>query len=82
MCKKTQVVVKLFATYQIGRFKEEARICPAQTDVGDVIKALDINLEISGKGVGVVLVNGLHAPLDQLLAEGDVLSIFPLVGGG
>jgi molybdopterin converting factor small subunit len=32
--------------------------------------------------LGVVMVNGRHAPLEQELQDGDNLALFPLVGGG
>jgi len=46
--------------------------------VGDVLAAQSIPLD----DLFTVLVNGRHATLDQVLHEGDVLSVFPAVGGG
>jgi molybdopterin converting factor small subunit len=40
------------------------------------------SLTIPEPEIGIVLVNGRHAPLAQTLNEGDTLSLFPLVGGG
>jgi molybdopterin converting factor small subunit len=46
--------------------------------VDDVLAALPIPQE----DFFTVLVNGRHATHDQVLHEGDVLSVFPAVGGG
>lgn len=73
-----QVKVKLFATFRKGRFKEEVFDYPEGTRVRDVIDMLKIPL----KELGIIFINGKDAPLDAELKEGDVLSIFPLVGGG
>lgn len=72
------VTVKLFATFRVGRFKVEERDYPAGTTSGQVVA--DIGLQESE--LGIVLVNSRHVALTQELKEGDVLSLFPLVGGG
>jgi len=46
--------------------------------VGNVLVAQSIPAE----DLFTVLVNGRHATHDQVLHEGDVLSVFPAVGGG
>ena len=46
--------------------------------MGAIVNELAIPVE----EVGVILINGRHASLDQTVAEGDTLSLFPLVGGG
>jgi molybdopterin converting factor small subunit len=48
------------------------------TPVGDVLDGLPIP---PGE-VYTFFVNGRHAERDQPLEEGDVLAIFPAVGGG
>jgi molybdopterin converting factor small subunit len=32
--------------------------------------------------IGVIMVNGRHFNEDHILQEGDILSLFPKVGGG
>jgi molybdopterin converting factor small subunit len=32
--------------------------------------------------VGILLLNAVHADFGQSLTDGDILAIFPLVGGG
>ena len=39
-------------------------------------------LNISEKEVYIILVNGVNKGLDQYLADGDHVSLFPPVGGG
>jgi sulfur-carrier protein len=73
-----RITVKLFATFQKGRFVIEERDYPAATRVGEVIAGLDIPED----ALGVVMVNHRHVKLDRELTEGETLAIFPLVGGG
>jgi sulfur-carrier protein len=73
-----KITVKLFATFRVGRFKEE------QTDyaMGTTARQVVADLGLEREKVGMVLVNGRHADLDQPMGEGDSLSLFPLLGGG
>jgi molybdopterin synthase sulfur carrier subunit len=73
-----QITVKLFATFRVGRFKAEDRNYPEGTDCRHIVADVGLKEE----ELGIVLVNGRHAPLEQKLLEGDSLSLFPLVGGG
>ncbi len=73
-----KVTVKLFASFQAGRFKIEVREYPDQTQIGTVVRELNIPEE----EVGILLLNAVHAKMEQPLSEGDLLAIFPLVGGG
>ena len=72
------VTVKLFASFQTGRFNQEVREYPDQTLIGSVIKELNIPEE----EVGILLLNAVHVNPKQPLSDGDLLAIFPLVGGG
>lgn len=73
-----QVTVKLFATFRIGRFKQGQRDCADGASCREV--ATDIGL--AREEIGLVLINGRHGNLEQTLQEGDVLALFPLLGGG
>ncbi|MDD3620209.1 MAG: MoaD/ThiS family protein [Desulfobulbaceae bacterium] len=73
-----QVTVRLFAGFRIGRFKEETR----QYDAPVTVKQIVTELGIPEAEVGIIFINGRNASIDQALAEGDALSLFPLVGGG
>mgnify|MGYP000039618488 CR=1 FL=1 len=73
-----KITVKLFASFRVGRFKVEERNYPPGTRIRRIVEELGL----SEKELGVVMVNGRHAPLDYALEEGDALALFPLVGGG
>ncbi len=73
-----KVTVKLFATFQKGRFTVEAREYPQGIIVDDIIT----ELEIPRDSLGIVMVNHRHVELGRELVDGDTLAIFPLVGGG
>lgn len=72
------VTVKLFATFRTGRFNSEVREYQPGTTVKKVIDELNLPLD----DIGATLINGRHVEEDIELQEGDMLSIFPLVGGG
>jgi len=70
--------VKLIGLFQTGRFKQERRDYPEGASVQVVVNSLDLPQQ----HFGIVLVNGVHADSDTLLAEGDQLVIMPIVDGG
>ena len=72
------ITVKLFATFRLGRFAIENRDYPAGTTVSDVVKDLDLPEE----KLGILMINSRHVNPDRVLVEGEILAIFPLVGGG
>lgn len=73
-----KITIKLFATFQKGRFVIEEREYPTGTLVGDIVT----ELEIPADSLGIVMVNHRHVSLDRELVDGETLAIFPLVGGG
>ena len=73
-----KIRVKLFATLRDGRFEEEVREYTARATVGRVLE----DLGIPESEVKVVFVNNRHASEDRVLADGDVIGIFPPIGGG
>jgi len=79
-----QIIVRLLASYRQylpDRHNPSAGY-PYQVEddalVGDLLAALPIP---PGE-FHTFLVNGRHAERDQVLQEGDVLSVFPAAGGG
>lgn len=73
------VTVKCFAT--LTRFQpEDAERYPFSS--GERVVDLVHRLGIKPDEVAVLFVNGVHAKLDQVLADGDRVSLFPAVGGG
>ncbi|HEX9399798.1 MAG TPA: MoaD/ThiS family protein [Anaeromyxobacter sp.] len=73
-----QVTIKLFAMFREGRFETAERECPPGTTIGGLVDGLGIARE----EIGVLLLGGRHAALEQVTASGDTIAIFPLLGGG
>lgn len=73
-----QITIKLFATFRNNRFKEAHQEHATGTD----IRSITNSLGLTPGDIGVLMVNGRHAEIDDVLNDGDTLSIFPLVGGG
>lgn len=73
-----QVTVKLFASFRTGREPIASGEYPAGTTVADIVA----QKEIPVSEIGIMLVNHRHVALDRVLVDGDVLAIFPLLGGG
>jgi len=72
------LTVKLFATFRTGRFEVAELEQPAGATLGTLVDALGIRRD----EIGIMMVKGRHADLEHQPRDGDVVSIFPLVGGG
>jgi molybdopterin synthase sulfur carrier subunit len=72
------VTINLYAVLREGRFESAKRTLPERTTIADIMSALNLSRRT---GI-VVLLNAKLAEEDVELKEGDVLSFFPLVGGG
>ena len=72
------ITVKLFASFRAGRFDIETGDYPAGTTVADVADSL----KLQQSELGIMMINNRHVKLDRLLVEGDILALFPLLGGG
>jgi len=70
------ITIKLFAGFRHNRFK----IAGQEHPEGSVCRVIVDGPGLAGTEIGVVMVNGRHAILDQVLREGDTLSLFPLIG--
>ena len=78
-----KVEVRLFATLQpylpAGAAGDGISLdLPAGTTVRDVVESLEIPTELAC----LTVVNGRDADLDQVLAPGDELAMFPPLAGG
>ena len=73
-----QVTVKLFASFRTGRTPIEVCDYSDGTTVQQVVAQKGIPVA----DLGIMLLNHRHVHLDRVLADGDVLAIFPLLGGG
>lgn len=75
---KTHIQVKLFATLREGREKIISLEVDAHTSVRDVCEILAIPYE----DVAIIMINGVGVKSDTIVCDGDVLALFPPVGGG
>jgi len=75
---QVKIRIKLYGVFRIERFREELLDYPPGTTARDVVA----QLRISGPLLGIVLINGVHAGLDDVLRDGDTLSLLPILGGG
>ena len=77
------IEVKLFATLRDYLPKGSSRFsCTLNIDGRSRVKDILEKLKIPEEIPKIILVNGVHGKVDQLLKEGDVVSIFPPVAGG
>lgn len=73
-----QIEVRLFATFRNGRWKNKF----IDFEYGTTIKNVLDFLDIKESTLGIALINGKHSNIDTSLNDGDILSLFPPVGGG
>jgi len=73
-----QIKVKLFATLREGRGKVLDLEVKKGSSVSDILK----KLEITPDDIALLLVNGKDGDFNIELSHGDVISLFPPVGGG
>lgn len=75
-----KITLKLFAQYRENRFKvKELQIQEGSTpkDIMDMYGITNHKLPL-----GVLMINSRHKDEDTALKDGDILSLFPKVGGG
>jgi len=76
--KPLTIQARLFATLREGRGK----VIAVELENGATVADLAIRLAIDSKDIAILLVGGRDAPLGKTLTDGDIVSIFPPVGGG
>jgi len=74
------ITLKLFAQYRDDRFKVEKRVYKCGTTPKDIMDELGITEH--RLPLGVLMVNSVHEKEDYVLQEGDIVALFPKVGGG
>ena len=72
------IEVRLFATLREGRGKVQMLSAADFACAGDIIRSL----EITAEEVAILLVNGFHQKPEFPVKAGDVVALFPPVGGG
>lgn len=73
-----KITVKLFAYFRDNRFIRQEQDVAEGTTVRDIVNALAIDVE----EIGVTMINSRLCKLDQPVAEGNQVAIFPNIGGG
>ncbi len=73
-----QLEVRLFAAFRQGRFNRTSMDLPDGTSLRDLVE----QLAISEKEVSLPLINGRYSELERVLVDGDIVALFPAVGGG
>lgn len=73
-----QIKIRLIGAFRIDRFKEKDSDYPVGTRVLEIVE----QLKISRRALGTVLINGIHARIDDTLDDGDTLALLPILGGG
>lgn len=72
------IEVRLFATLREGRGKVQMLDAADFSTAGDIIRHLDIPVE----EVAILLINGFHKKPENPVKDGDIVALFPPVGGG
>jgi molybdopterin converting factor small subunit len=73
-----QITVRLFATFRDGRDK----VINMEHEVGATVQDIVDKLAIKRSEVAILLINGRDGKIDSSLNDGDIVSLFPPVGGG
>ena len=73
-----KINVRLIGAFRIDRFKEQLFDYPIGTRVDEIVD----RLQIPRRALGTVLINGVHAGIEDSLNEGDTLALLPILGGG
>ena len=72
------IEVRLFATLRQGRQKVYQVESDSVKTVQDIMDAVDV----PRSEVNIMLINGFHQKPETEVKDGDVVSLFPAVGGG
>ena len=72
------IEVRFFATLRDGRGKVAEIPAEGVSTAGELIRHFDIPAE----EVSILLINGFHSKPADSVKDGDIISLFPPVGGG
>ena len=70
--------VRVFATLRQGRDKVTMLPPEGIASAADILSLLDIPAE----EVSILLINGFHRKPESAVQDGDIVALFPPVGGG
>ena len=72
------IEVRLFATLRQGRQKVYQVESDSVHTIQDIMDAVDV----PRSEVNIMLINGFHQKPETPVKDGDIVSLFPAVGGG
>ncbi len=72
------IEVRFFATLRNGRGKITEIPADEVSSAGDILRRFEIPTE----EVAILLINGFHSKPENSVKDGDIISLFPPVGGG
>lgn len=72
------IEVRFFATLRQGRGKITEIPAEEVSCAGDILR----RFEIPAEEVAILLINGFHSKPEDSVKDGDIISLFPPVGGG
>ena len=72
------ITIKLVGIFQIGRFKDAVREYPSGISVREVVDELRIPTHL----LGTVLINQIHAGVEDVPVDGDTVYLLPFIDGG
>ena len=72
------IEIRYFATLRREGLKKEILSFKDGISVKDLLS----EVQIEAKDVAILLVNGIKVSVDKKLKDGDIVSLFPPVGGG
>ena len=72
------IEVRFFATLRSGRAKITEVSADEVSTAGDILR----RFEIPEEEVHILLINGFHSRPEAAVKDGDIVSLFPPVGGG
>lgn len=73
-----KIEVRLFAYFRNGREKIQTLDVDNKTTILEILNILNIDKD----EVALLLLNGFDGSIDRELKDGDILALFPPVGGG
>lgn len=73
-----KIEVRYFATLRKDGIKKEILSTNEDTTAKELIRDLDISMD----DIAILLINGVRSEPETVLRDGDVISLFPPVGGG
>lgn len=73
-----KITIKLYGVLRINRFKEAEFEYPDGTTIQNIVESLSFTEKL----IGAFVVNDVHAGINRVLRDGDILMILPLLDGG